>query len=424
MKSSLFRNEVYENRRSQLVGSISLRAPRIGWVFVVFSACVVLAITLLLVLGHYTRREPVSGTLVPTHGLLTVSAPSVGSITRIFVREGDRVRAGQPLLEVSETQSSALKGDVGVAVSEQLSFKRQRLLDDLTGQDRLAGMQRKDIRQRIALLQAQIRQVDDQITVQVQRAKAAMALYEQWSKYQDSGVVSKQQILTQHDQALEHQAQLMELRRQGFQLHQQMSELQAQADQLPDIVASRNNETERELSDVAQLIAKNAAQHAGLLKSPVDGIVTSAPIYAGQSVVAGQPMVAVLPAASTLQAELWIPTQAVGFIRAGEQVVIRYRAYPYQKFGQYFGRVQQVSRSSLSPSEVNKATGKDIKEASYRVLVRLENQHVQVYGRPETLRPGMTLDADILLDRRRLFEWLFDPIYSLNRRLIEDREHG
>ncbi len=140
--------------------------------------------------------------------------------------------------------------------------------------------------------------------------------------------------------------------------------------------------------------------------------------------VAGQPMVAVLPAASTLQAELWIPTQAVGFIRAGEQVVIRYRAYPYQKFGQYFGRVQQVSRSSLSPSEVNKATGKDIKEASYRVLVRLESQHVQVYGRPETLRPGMTLDADILLDRRRLFEWLFDPIYSLNRRLIEDREHG
>ncbi len=61
----------------------------------VFSACVVLAITLLLVLGHYTRREPVSGTLVPTHGLLTVSVPSAGSITRIFVREGDRVRAGQ-----------------------------------------------------------------------------------------------------------------------------------------------------------------------------------------------------------------------------------------------------------------------------------------------------------------------------------------
>ncbi|MCC4589603.1 HlyD family efflux transporter periplasmic adaptor subunit [Xanthomonas campestris pv. cannae] len=424
MNSSLFRSEVYENRRSALVGSISLRAPRIGWAFMGFGMCAVLAIALLLAFGQYTRREPVSGTLVPSDGLLTVAAPATGSITRVFVREGERVRAGQPLLEVSETQSSASKGDVGVAVSEQLAFKREKLLDDLSGQDRLAGMQRRDIRQRIRLLEAQIRQVDDQATLQAQRAKDAMALYEQWSKYQDSGVVSKQQILTQHDQALQHQAQLMDLRRQGYQLHQQLSELQGQADQLPETVAGRSNETQRELSDVAQLIAKNAAQHAALLKSPVDGTVTSAPIYAGQSVVAEQPMVAVLPAESTLQAELWVPTQAVGFIRKGEEVVIRYRAYPYQKFGQYVGRVQQVSRSSLSPSEANKATGKDIKESSYRVLVHLENQHVQVYGRPEALRPGMTLDADILLDRRRLFEWLFDPLYGFGRRSIEDREHG
>ncbi|CTP83223.1 hypothetical protein A6R71_16780 [Xanthomonas translucens pv. arrhenatheri] len=379
---------------------------------------------MLLFLGRYTRHEPVSGALVPTHGLLMVAAPSPGSVTRIYVREGDRVNAGQPLLEISEMQSSAAMGDVNSAVAKQLSYKRQKLMDDLAGQDRMGGIQRKDIQERIQLLQAQIRQVDDQADLQSQRAKDAVALYEQWSKYQDSGVVSRQQILTQHDQALQHQAQLKDLRRQGLQLRQQLNELQAQWDQLPAMLAGKDNETERQLSDVMQLLARNAAQNAGLLKAPVDGVVTSAPIYLGQSVGAQQPMMAVLPASSKLQAELWVPTQAVGFLRTGEQVVIRYRAYPYQKFGQYLGRVQQVSRSSLSPSEANKTTGKDIKETSYRVLVDLESQDVQIYGKPEALRPGMTLDADILLDRRRLIEWLFEPLYGLQKRSIEDHQHG
>lgn len=424
MSSSLFREEVYNNRRSQLVGSIRLHTPRIGWAFVGFSIAAVLAIAMLLFLGRYTRHEPVSGALVPTHGLLMVAAPSPGSVTRIYVREGDRVNAGQPLLEISETQSSAAMGDVNSAVAKQLSYKRQKLMDDLAGQDRMGGIQRKDIQERIQLLQAQIRQVDDQADLQSQRAKDAVALYEHWSKYQDSGVVSRQQILTQHDQALQHQAQLKDLRRQGLQLRQQLNELQAQWDQLPAMLAGKDNETERQLSDVMQLLARNAAQNAGLLKAPVDGVVTSAPIYLGQSVGAQQPMMAVLPASSKLQAELWVPTQAVGFLRTGEQVVIRYRAYPYQKFGQYLGRVQQVSRSSLSPSEANKTTGKDIKETSYRVLVDLESQDVQIYGKPEALRPGMTLDADILLDRRRLIEWLFEPLYGLQKRSIEDHQHG
>ncbi|KAB7773709.1 hypothetical protein CEK69_03100 [Xanthomonas sp. LMG 12462] len=310
MNSSLFRSEVYENRRSVLAGSISLREPRSGWAFMGFGMCAVLAIALLLALGQYDRHGPVSGALVPSDGLLTVVAPERGPITRVFVREGEWLRAGQPLLGIAETQTSASSGDAGVAVFEQMAFKRQRLLDDLTGQDRLAGMQSRDI------------------------------------------------------------------------------------------------------------------QRAALLIPPVDDPVTDSPVDTEQFVVAELPMATVLPAATTLPAELWVPTQGSGFMRKGGEVVIRYRAYGYHQFGQYFGRDHQVSRDLSSLSEANKVPGKEIKKSGYRVLVHRENQHVQVYGRPEAQRPGMTLDAGIRPDRRRLFEWIFDPLYGFGQRSIKDCEHG
>lgn len=94
---------------------------------------------------------------------------------------------------------------------------------------------------------------------------------------------------------------------------------------------------------------------------------------------------------------------------------MRYRAFPYQKFGQHLGRVRDVSRSAVSPGEVSRHLGQDIKEPRYRVIVALDGQSVLAYGQEEMLRPGMTLDADILLDRRRLIEWVLEPLFGFAR---------
>jgi len=66
-----------------------------------------------------------------------------------------------------------------------------------------------------------------------------------------------------------------------------------------------------------------------------------------------------------------------------------------------------VSRSAIP------ATGAQADEPHYRVLVELDRQTVTAYGRPEQLRPGMALSADVLGDRRKLYEWVLEPLYSL-----------
>jgi membrane fusion protein len=106
-------------------------------------------------------------------------------------------------------------------------------------------------------------------------------------------------------------------------------------------------------------------------------------------------------------------------------VQLRYQAYPYQRFGHYEGVVASVSRTALSPADLppqlaalpgltgfSAGAGAGA-EPGYRITVELASQTVTAYGAEVPLQPGMTLEADIALERRRLFQWVLDPLYAM-----------
>lgn len=413
--TGLYRMEVLAARQGEWLGSIRLQLPRFGWFFFGLGVFAAIAIVALLIGGQYTRHVRANGTLVPSEGSVLLTPSADGIVTRVLVREGDKVRAGQPLLEISGEKDSVALGDTHAAIAAQLQIKRERLLSDLDEQKRLASVQQKDLDSRKALLKEQVARLDQQIGLQRQRADSAMALYQQWSKLGNTGVVSKLQLLQQHDAALQELAQVKDLEGQRLQLEQQAAQLQTQIDELPATASSKRNETERELADVAQASSQNAAQRAVSLRAPYDGTVANILVHPGQVVFAQQPLMTVLPVKAQLLAELWVPTEAVGFIAPGERVTIRYAAYPYQKFGQYSGQVREVSRSAMPAADVSRLLGESIKEPRFRVQVALDSQSVLAYGRREPLKPGMTLKADVLLGQRRLIEWVFEPLYGFSK---------
>ena len=136
---------------------------------------------------------------------------------------------------------------------------------------------------------------------------------------------------------------------------------------------------------------------------------------------ASVPMLTIVPKGVALEAQLFGPSSAVGFIRAGQRVLLRYQAYPYQKFGQYEGTVASVSRSAISPAELSQQLagltslyGANV--PVYRITVTLGSQNVRAYGEAVPLQPGMQLEADIMMERRRLIEWVLDPLFTLTGR--------
>ncbi|MHB1992677.1 HlyD family efflux transporter periplasmic adaptor subunit, partial [Metallibacterium scheffleri] len=188
--------------------------------------------------------------------------------------------------------------------------------------------------------------------------------------------------------------------------------------QIPLNLAAQQSATHSKLAEIEQALANNEAQRAWVLRAPRAGVVSTLLLKPGQMVAAGQSLLAILPAGSTLEAQLLVPSQAIGFVRSGQRVVLRYQAFPYQKFGLHEGIVTQVSRSALSPQEVSGLMGQQVTVPLYRVMVRLGQQTVNAYGKPVGLLPGMALHADILLDRRRLIDWVLEPLYGFSRRFM------
>ena len=146
-----------------------------------------------------------------------------------------------------------------------------------------------------------------------------------------------------------------------------------------------------------------------------DGQVTGVLVNVGQQVSPTTPLLSILPKGATLQAQLYVPTRAIGFLQIGGTVALRYQAFPYQKFGQYSGRVASISGTTFSPSDLQLVG--DSKEQFYRVLVSLDQQRIVAYGLPTRLHDGMQLEADLHVDTRKLYEWVLEPLYTLSGRL-------
>jgi membrane fusion protein len=417
MSDELFRREVLQAKQDERLGKIGFRAPRVGWIFFAIGAASTIAILGLLIAGRYTRHERVHGTLVPDSGLIAVSVAGPGVVSRILAHEGDIVVAGQPLVEVSMPQDSVALGETQALVAEQLRVKQQGLQSDLELHRSLGDMQRHEIQERLRNLHSRAEEKARQAGLQKQRADSADELYQEWLRVESAEVISRYQMLQQRDSVLQHRANQIELEAQRRLLVQQADEATSALAQLEPTLRGQENRTRRDVADVEQSLAENAARAAVTLRARVSGTVTSVLIKPGQAVSAGQTALSLLPHDSELVAELWVPSSAIGFVDAGKPVALRYEAYPYQKFGQQRGRVLSVSRSAAPPDAQSRLLGTAVDAPRYRVEVALERQVMAVYGRNESLKPGMGLEADISVETRRLVEWVFDPLY----RLAQDR---
>jgi len=409
MSEELFRREVLDARCTSWLGAISLAQPLALWILAVAGILCAVAVAAFGIWGEYTRRSVVTGQLVPDLGLSTVMAPTSGIIARIFPEEGQQVQVEEALALVQVPRAMASGRDALAVLRKGLHERRESLeqlarsqLAQLAAQEAGLARQLSGARQELAQIEREIASRREQVQLGNETAERYRRVAGQ--KYVSQVQLNQQQQavleLINAQQALERQA--ISLRRNVDQLEQALRELPAQRGVLQATAR-------RDLATLEQERVQQEASSELLIKAPVAGLVASRLLEPGQSVQAGQPLMNLLPRGSKLQAKLWVPSRAIGFIEPGDRVLLRYQAYPFQKFGHHAGRILRISRSAVSGSTVDGQAN----EHYYRVLVTLDQQDILAYGKPEPLRPGMTLEADILGERRKLYEWVLEPLYSL-----------
>ena len=147
-----------------------------------------------------------------------------------------------------------------------------------------------------------------------------------------------------------------------------------------------------------------------LIRSPIDGMISSVSYQEGQYANLTKPLAKILPAHSDLIAQLFIPVRQSGFLHHKNKVIIQYDAYPYARFGTANATINEISRSILTDEEEDKPI--KIGHPYYKVMATLDKQFVTVYGKEKKIQHGMTFSAVIVGSKRKIWQWIFDPLYS------------
>jgi membrane fusion protein len=411
--STLFRPEVFEARRDTWLGEIMLVRP-VSFTLLAAVACfLAFAVIAFLVWGEYTRKAKASGYIVPGQGLIKIVAQQTGIIAELRVREGQTVEQGDVLAVLNSERAIAGGGSLA-EVGKQLEVRRASLNQDRGKIDTLYGQQARALGDRMTHLRAELAQLERSIELQRDRLRITERMLETQRRLYADKFISELALQQKEQERLADLGALEALKRNRTALQRDLGMLEADLRSLP---VKRENEIsvlERNLATLEQDRIENETRREIYLTAPHSGAVTAIQADPGKLATAGQTLLSMIPSGSELQAEVYVPSRAAGFIRTGTQALMQYQAFPYQKFGSHGGKVIKISRTAVASNELPFPAQQG--ELYYIATLELAKQTVTAYGNEVRLQSGMMLDASILLDRRTLIEWVFEPLYSISGR--------
>ncbi|MEE2000397.1 HlyD family efflux transporter periplasmic adaptor subunit [Alkalimonas sp. MEB108] len=411
---SLFREQVLAQQSQRMQGEVSLvQVPALAWLTGLIAFIVVCSLVFLLS-GSYSRKTVVFGVLQPQQGVIRVQTSQPGMVQQLLVQEGERVEAGQPLLELTMQHFSSEHSELNASLQQELAAILANL--ELQKQQEIdrQRIRLQEITERIASAQQQLSQIEQQQSTFQLRLELNQHLVEQISQLSGTGFISNLELSRQQDTLLSLQQQEQALQGQRLTLKEQLKQQQSLLQQLPLDHQATLGQLENQISELRNQQTRLQHEQRSVITAPKAGVVSGVLPRSGHFMNAGSNILSLLPDGAELEAIVYVPTRAISFIDTGQEVRLRFHAFPYERFGVHQGHVHEISQTVLLPDEV---IDMQLTEPSYRVRVSLSKQQVRAYNRELPLRAGMTLDGDIITERRSLLQWLFDPIYSLKGQL-------
>lgn len=400
--------------------------------------------------GKVARKVRVPGVLMPQWGTVELSPAISGVLLEQRVKEGDWVEQGQVLFVVNTDKTSA-EGSTASLLASHLAQRRSTLLAERAS--RLAQNRQREVHlaDRIHSLSIETAQAAQEHALAKRRVELAQKTSARFEQMAAEGFVSDIQAQSKQEELIDLQARLENTLRNGVALSREQNAAQADLALLQKQLAIDLLQLERNLASLDQETAEIQSRKTSSVLAPQAGQVSTVHLSLGALAQAGQTIASLVPrarshvsthvsthvsshlssqlssyapdpSAHTLVAALFAPTRTAGFIQPGQEVWLRLAAYPYQKFGLAKGRVLKVSGTPIAPQDLPHGQGTALlastqsSEPLYRIQVELASQHVMAFGQAHSLRPGMTLDADVIHDVRGIWEWIFEPLLAIHAR--------
>lgn len=388
------------------------------------------------VFGRVDVVASATGSLIPTGNIKLVQSPGAGVVRAIYIRNGDFVRRGQPLLDLDPTIAGAdLASAQKALATAELDIARNRAIADaLSGRGlhftpppgtspEVADTQQRLIAAQLAAIDATAASLANARSSALADAHAAQATA---ARLADTVPILDRQIERMNRLDARGYApgqRLLELERQRRSevgdrqvAVAQIDRGMAEARKLDQQIAQTREEARRTaLADLAKAEAEAIQRREEVTKAsqmnrfqrlvaPVDGTVQQLEVHTvGGVVEAAKPLMTVVPARGALEAEVRILNKDIGFVRVGQEAAVKLEAFPFTRYGTIPGLVRSISRDAVQDRDLGLV---------YIATITLERSTIEADGRHVSLAPGLASTVDIKTGTRRIISYLLSPLQT------------
>ena len=401
-------------RATRLHGEVMLTSSIPAWLTTCFVTCTAAGALTWAALASYARTEPVQGVVASVQPLAKIMAPRAGVVTKVTVRDGDIVATGAPLAVVHIEEATEAGGTTATSSLAAIEAQRKLAEQRLGLEPARVAAERGRLAATISGARGQIAEIDDELGLQDSVIASARHSYEEIGEVVAKGFITRTESERRHQLWLQAEQQRRSLRQQRDAAVASMTGAQAELARLPIDSATNVSTLHASIEQLAESRAQQSAEQGYTVTAPIAGRVTTVQTAPGRFADGRVPLMTIVPEHTTMRVDLYAPSRSMGFVAVGQPVRLLYDAFPYQRFGSFGGHITRVSRAVITPAEVDAPL--QLKEAVYRVEVALDRQTVRVFGGDTPLQPGMTLAANIVLERRTFLDWLLDPLRAVANR--------
>lgn len=418
-------------------------APRIAMGLIVFFALLTL---LWAVFGKLDIVASARGKIIPDDRAKVIQPLETSAVRGIHVRDGQRVRAGDLLIELDSTQARAdsarLAADLEISRLEAARARallaalengqRPRLVPpDGADANRLDDARRHlaghfgELQARLDQLDAEIARREAELTATSEIvAKLArtvpIARQRAWD-YQgllDKNFVSRHGFLDKEQERIEMEGDLASQQAKLVEIRAALLEGKRQKTAL--VAATRRatldalNEAERSVNGLSQELRKAEHRDSCMrLLAPVEGTVQQLAVHTvGGVVTPAQPLLVIVPGDSALEVEVFLENKDTGFVHAGQESEVKVETFPFTKYGTILGEVIHVSSDAIPDEKMGLV---------YSARVRLKRASLNVDGKQVKLTPGMAVTAEIKTGQRRVIEYFLSPLLQYGNESLRER---
>lgn len=387
-----------------------------------------------------------AGKTVTSGRTRVVQPPETAVVSRILVADGQHVKAGDLLIELDGTATSA---DVEKAREALLSARLNAIRSSAMAEAMKLGTlptlanegaypsERFDAMRSLALSQwsafeakkqgmealvqqkaAELKTVESAIVPLEQFLAISQTRVADYEALLDKKYIPRQEYLVRKQERINAERDLAGQRSRAQELR---SAIVGAREELALSTTDLRRQTLDELRQAREQVAQyepevsKATQHNAqmALRSPVAGTVQQLAMHTiGGVVTPAQPLLSVVPDEERLEVEVTVLNKDIGFIRPGQPAAVKVDTFPYTRYGHLMGRVESVSHDAIQDDKLGLV---------YLARVVLPTNTLLVDGVPVRLSPGMSLSVEIKTDRRRVIDYLLSPLQQAAHEALQER---